>query len=343
MTSPTIGHNSGLYVSDIGKLQAIDAVLRNSRFSQTEALILIGLIIRSDKAYDNAFPGAGTLAVYAKVAKTETVFKALRNLEDKFEMVKRTSRGSGRSNSYAVLPQRVVDAIVSDFDAKKRNASATQTHPIEGVVPIEVPPLNGVGSVTHPSERGDSDLKPTPLNGVGASNNPPPSKGRLLETHPVQGGATHPVERGAYPFLTHSKEREEGADAPPPVKNTFVGIGWSNLNPYSAADAEDVFWKDDGQLEVVNGFKTELQELFPNVDLRSGLAIVAGEAMPTETGTNLKKRIRRRFGYLQNEEKNRDRRAASRAKSAAPSAPTESRQARLLRHVEQAVEKGKRP
>ena len=270
MTSPNIGHNSGLYVSDIGKLQAIDAVLRNTRFTQTEALVLIGLIIRSDKSYGNAFPGAGTLAVYAKVAKTDTVFKALRNLEDQFQMVTRSSRGSGRSNSYAVIPQRVVDAIVTEYDAKKRGADATSTHPVQGGDPIEVSPLSGVASETHPVQGGGSEPKPTPLNGVGANPNPPRPEGRLSQTHPVQGGATHPVQRGAYPFHNHPKEREEGADAPPPVKNTFVGIGWnSNLNPYSAADAADVFWKEDGQIEVVNGFKKELEDLFPNVDLRS--------------------------------------------------------------------------
>jgi hypothetical protein len=170
MTSPTIGHNSGLYVSDIGKLQAIDAVLRNPNYSQTEALILIGLIVRSDKTYGNAFPGAGTLAVYAKVNKTQTVFKALRNLEEHFRVVKRTNRGSGRSNSYAVLPQRVVDAIVAEYDAKKRAAAATPTQSPERPAPIEVPTLNGPGPETHAVERTGSCRQPSALSGPGFGN-----------------------------------------------------------------------------------------------------------------------------------------------------------------------------
>jgi hypothetical protein len=304
MTSPVIGHNSGLYVSDIGKLQAIDAVLRNPKFSQTEALILIGLIVRSDKTYANAFPGAGTLAVYAKVAQSDTVFKALRRLEDHFQMVKRASRGSGRSNSYAVLPQRVVDAIVTEYDAKKQNAAATPTHPVQQGAPIELPTLNRVASETHPVQQGGSEPKPTPFNRVGLNQNPPRSTGWLSQTHPVQQGATHPVEQGAYPFHDPNKKEEEGGG------NKFLPFNWATaLNPSSAEDAHDVCWRDDGTIEVNNGFKVELQASFPNVDLTSGLAIVAGEARTDEVGTDLKRRIRRKFGYLQNDEHGRDRRA----------------------------------
>jgi hypothetical protein len=87
-------------------------------------------------------------------------------------------------------------------------------------------------------------------------------------------------------------------------------FNWATaLNPSSAEDAHDVCWRDDGTIEVNNGFKVELQASFPNVDLTSGLAIVAGEARTDEVGTDLKRRIRRKFGYLQNDEHGRDRRA----------------------------------
>lgn len=319
--APGIGHNSGtsLYVSDVGKLQAIDAVLKNSSFSQTEALVLIGLIIRSDKGYDNAFPGASTLAVYAKVAKTETIFKALRKLEDHYEMVKRSSRGNGRSNSYAVMPQRVVDAIVKEFDARKR--AAAETHPTEGAAPIGEPtPPNGAAlPETHPSERAGSVNVPTPLNGAGFSHNPPPSKGLLSAGHPVQGGATHPVQRGTYPFHNPSHKDSQGGDTTRPREsaNRFVPVNWQTaLNPQAAEDAHDVFWNPDGTLCVQNGFKVELESTFPGVNLVSGLAIVAGEARRDEVGTDLKRRIRRKFGYLQNDELGRDRRSAAARKSA---------------------------
>ena len=280
MSTPSIGHNSGtdLYVSDIGKLQAIDAVLRNPAFSQTEALILIGLIVRSDKGFGNAFPGAGTLAVYAKVTKTDPVFKALRALEDKFGMVRRESRGQGRSNTYTVLPQRVVDAIVTEYDAKKKAASATETHPSKG---------------------GELAPKPTPLKGA------PPSEGR-----PAQGGPTHPSKGGAYPFLDPLPPQNARAKEPP-TENKFVPVNWNTtLNPYSAADAQDAFWVDGCKIEVVNGFKAELLRDFPNVNLIAGLSATAGEATPSVVGTELKRRIRRKFGYLQNDETGKDRRHA---------------------------------
>lgn len=316
MTSaqPGIGHNSGadLYVSDIGKLRAIDAVLRNPSFSQTEALILIGLIVRSDKEYANAFPGASTLAVYAKVQKRDAVFKALRNLEDNFKVISRDSRGSGRSNSYTVLPQRVVDAIVAEYDRKKVAQSETR-----------------------PPER---DAPPVLINGTGFGDDPPPQEGRLSRGRPSEGDAGRPSERDTYPFPIPSSSTSEGT----PPKNTFVPFGWKGLlNPQQAADAHDIGWTPDGMLEARNGFKIELETYFPNVDLASGLAIVSGEALPHEGPTELKKRVRRRFGYLNNEEKNRDRRAQARIASPQKSAAddAEAKQLRRKKALDEAAAK----
>lgn len=239
--APGIGHNSGvsLYVSDIGKLQAIDAVLKNPAFSQTEALVLIGLIVRSDKAYGNAFPGASTLAVYAKVAKTETVFKALRNLEDHYEMVERASRGNGRSNSYTVIPQRVVDAIVKEYDERKR-----ATHPADGGgPPTEPTPLNGAAlPQTHSVERGGFLNGAAPLNGVGHNQNPPRSTEPRSTGHPVQGGATHPVQRGTYP--SHDTPQEELASG-----NRFVPVNLAGLNGAAEPMLNDILgWMSGGDV-----------------------------------------------------------------------------------------------
>lgn len=276
MTTASIGHNSAdLYVSDIGKLQAIDAVLKNPQFSQTEALILIGLIVRSDKGFENAFPGASTLAVYAKVNRTQTVFKALRALEEQFKVIERSSRGSGRSNNYTVIPQRVVDAIVEEFDARKKARDTTQTQAVERT-----------GS-------------PSTLNAPGTQ-----------ATQAVERTATQAVERTTYPFLDPLPPQSARAKEPP-TENKFVPVNWNTaLNPYSAADAQDAFWVDGCKIEVVNGFKAELLRDFPNVNLIAGLSATAGEATPSVVGTELKRRIRRKFGYLQNDETGKDRRHA---------------------------------
>jgi hypothetical protein len=189
-------HQAGphLYVREIGKLQAIDAVLKSRHLNQTEALILIGLIVRSDGKYANAYPGGGTLAVYAKVADTRPVFKALKRLEDSFEVIERKSRGDGRSNSYTVLPQRIINQIVAEYDARKR-----ATHCSEG---------GGLEAESHSSGRGGLDKKPTASEEVS------------VKTHHYRGGATHLSKRGTYPFHNHSKEREAPA-------HDFVPADWS--------------------------------------------------------------------------------------------------------------------
>ena len=183
-----------LFVREIGKLQAIDAVLQSRHFNQTEALILIGLIVRSDRKYANAYPGGATLAVYAKVADTRPVFKALKRLEESLEVIERKSRGDGRSNSYTVLPQHIIDQIVAEYDTRKR-----ATHCSEG---------GGLEAESHPLGSGGSGKKPTASEEVG------------FETHPLRGGATHLSKGGTYPFHIHSKEREAPA-------HDFVPADWS--------------------------------------------------------------------------------------------------------------------
>src|SRR5690606_15620623 len=110
-------------------------VLKNPKFSQTQALILIGLIVRSDETYKNAFPGATTLALYAKVKRTQTIFAALKELEDQFKVINRESRGDGRSNSYNVLPQRVLDEVAKAYEerkaAKAAERAAAKTQAVE--------------------------------------------------------------------------------------------------------------------------------------------------------------------------------------------------------------------
>jgi hypothetical protein len=286
-----IGHNGGpdLYINEIGKIQAIDAVLKNPRLSQTEALVLIGLIVRSNPAYANAFPGAATLAVYAKVKRTDTVFNALKQLEDHFGMIRRASRGLGRSNSYTVIPQRVVDAIVSEYDARKAAKAK-------------------MAAETHPPKPGGYDEKPTLSNRVSSQEPTRPNRVPPPASHPVEAGPTHPPKPGTYPI--NDPIPKQGG------QNQFVPLNWkTTLNTHAAADASDVFWVDGCKIEVVNGFKVELQNDFPNVDLIAGLSAVAGEITPRTVGTELKRSVRRKFGYMQNDEKNRDRRHAQTVKA----------------------------
>jgi uncharacterized protein YceH (UPF0502 family) len=98
----------------VAKITAVDAVLKNPKLSATQALLLIGLIIRANAAYEDAEASAARLAVYAKVSKLHTVFEALRELE-RHGLIARENR-PGRANAYRVISQRVMDAIVTAYE-----------------------------------------------------------------------------------------------------------------------------------------------------------------------------------------------------------------------------------
>jgi hypothetical protein len=150
-----------IYVREIKKLTAIEAVLKNPKFNQTQALLLIGLIVRSDEGYANAYPGATTLALYAKVKRTQTVFEALRELEDKFKVINRESRGQGKSNSYNVLPQRVLDEVAAAYEerkaAKAAERAAAKTKNAERTELEQKP-----SAPTAPGHQTDRDAQRTP-------------------------------------------------------------------------------------------------------------------------------------------------------------------------------------
>lgn len=184
---PGIGHNNpppDIYVREIKKLTAIEAVLKNPKFNQTQALILIGLIVRSDEAYKNAFPTATTLALYAKVNRTQTVFKALKELEDQFKVISRDSRGHGRSNTYTVIPQRVADAVIEAYEERKAARGADTT------------------VKTQCAERTEPSAVSAPIRQT---------------THPAERTATHPAERTTYPVSIRPIEK----NPPLPPKANF--------------------------------------------------------------------------------------------------------------------------
>lgn len=166
---PSIGHNGGpeIYVREIKKLTAIEAVLKNPKFNQTQALILIGLIVRSDEAYKNAFPGATTLALYAKVNRTQTVFAALKDLEETFKLIKRESRGQGRSNSYNVLPDRIMDAVVQAHEERKAAKQAEKETQVAERTEKEKP-----SAPTAPGRQTDRAAERTPTRCVQRTTDP---------------------------------------------------------------------------------------------------------------------------------------------------------------------------
>lgn len=308
-TSPGMGHNGpppDIYVREIKKLTAIEAVLKNRKFNQTQALILIGLIIKSDEAYGNAFPGGATLAVYAKVKRTDAVFKALRELEDQFKVINRESRGQGKSNSYSVLPQRIMDEVVAAYEerkAAKAAAAATQeTHPPKAgdqQQGTSTPKAGGSAELVRPKRVGDAD-EPTRLKRAPAQTG-----------HPPEAGATHPPKAGTYPVIIRSKEKD-------PLLSPKPNFWQDALNP-----SHDVLF-EDGKLTLVNGMRVTWLEEFggDEKDLDLALQRAAQYVQPNGSKT-LEVQVSGQLARIVQEKRDRDRRyaAAANAKPAPAKKP----------------------
>jgi hypothetical protein len=287
-----IGHNGpppDIYVREIKKLTAIEAVLKNPKFNQTQALILIGLIVRSDQNYSNAHPGGLTLALYAKVKRTDAVFKALRELEDQFKVLHRESRGQGRSNSYSVLPQRVLDEVAAAYEerkAAKAAAAATQeTHPVKaGDLPKE----------TSTPKAGEFP-KPTRLERA------PSQTG-----HPPKAGATHPPKAGTDPVSIREKEKI-------PLLSPKPNFWQNALNP-----SHDVLY-EDGKLTLVNGMRVTWLEEFggDEKDLELALRRAAQYVQPNGNKT-LEVQVNGQLSRIIQEKRDKDRRYAAAAAKNAP-------------------------
>ena len=83
----------------------------------------------------------------------------------------------------------------------------------------------------------------------------------------------------------------------------------------------DVAWAEDGNLMVMNGFEAELLRDFPRVNLTAGLAAATGDQLPSKdrsTAKQVKAAIIRRFGFMEQDESGKDRRAAARQAAASP-------------------------
>jgi hypothetical protein len=242
-----------IYVREIKKLTAIEAVLKNPKFSQTQALILIGLIVRSDGNYGNAHPGGATLALYAKVKRTDAVFKALRELEDQFKVISRESRGQGKSNTYNVLPQRVLDVAAYEERkaAKAAAAAARETHPSEA---------GGMEKAGTTPKAGEFS-KPTRLERA------PSQTG-----HPPKAGTTHPPKAGTYPVSIRGKEKED-------VRGRATTI-WRGL---LGMEQTGVLY-EDGKVTLHNGVRLKwLEEFGDEKSLDLALIEAAAYVQPGST------------------------------------------------------------
>lgn len=237
MSDPHQGHNNGPPLDEktareaIRKVEAMKAVLNSWNYTSVEAHLMYALILLSDKNYQNARITAQDFCRYAKVRKTDTVFRALKDLEHELGVITRHS-ALGKINTYSVLPDRVVDGVITAFEDVQRgkvlNGKARKAPPPK---PRAKPPTesnrqpsnpphqtgrpNGRG---NPTNGGEAVHGPTPPMGAGQHTNPPHQTGVPHETghppgrgtgYPTNGGKTHPTNGGA--LLKEENKRKEGA------------------------------------------------------------------------------------------------------------------------------------
>lgn len=165
-----------------------------------------------------------------------------------------------------------------------------ETDPVRVTRKNDSPPVQTTDEAVKVTGEPRPTVIPTDEHGVGTKEKSPHTPLKENNTNPTTGGDTTPRAKRS------------------PQDEMFAA-----LNPDGYAAAQDVRWTPDGKIEVFNGFKDELRKFFPDVEMSDGLSIVAGEHIdqrgrPTADGLRLMAAIRRKFGYLQNEHRGKNRR-----------------------------------
>jgi len=117
--------NSGEYIS---KLDLI-GLFWTQKDDDHPKLVAIGIIRHVNKEFSNAFMGAGTLARYAGLGKTDRVWLALKALEKEHGFIARANRSNGQSNTYRILPQRSLTLLRQSTRPGNVPVMLPETHP----------------------------------------------------------------------------------------------------------------------------------------------------------------------------------------------------------------------
>ncbi len=122
-----------------------------------------------------------------------------------------------------------------------------------------------------------------------------------------------------------TKRRKEEGEAPPCAGALTRKIANPPHWAYNASfDTEerkaqcDVGWTEESTIIAMNGFEAQLLRDFPRVNFVAGLAAATGNQLPAKdktTAKQVKAAVIRQFGFMEQDEAGRDRRAAMRATS----------------------------
>lgn len=177
------------------KLTVIQAIVDNPTLTAQAKMIAIAIVLRSDRNYEHACPGAGYLARAAAAKKTDVVWKVLPDLVP-LGIVK-FSRGNGHANGYEILPSRIIASVEEAYLAQRKPTPSRRVG-LPKPTPSGGAGLSAIGTKPTPYD-GAGSAKPTPSQGAGSHRqkrhtNPSGGGGFLQNPPPVAG--YNPVEPG---------------------------------------------------------------------------------------------------------------------------------------------------
>jgi hypothetical protein len=303
-TATTLGHNSGF--SDY-------YALRMAIWDSEEPLIAKALALailehmRPDKL--EAFPSRARLAKMCGISEN-TLERHWNTIRQWVDIV----RQHGRQNLYRA---RVY------LCAKE----------LEVMLPGKVPPtVGGTPAEAPPPTVGGTLPEPPPTVGVPPRVGTPQSGGY---TTPHSGGIEDSIEDSRYPLVSARV-----------IVNPPHWAYNATLDAEERKAQHDVGWTENGTLVAMNGFEVQLMRDFPRVNLTAGLAAATGNQLPAKskaTAKQLKGAILRQFGFMEQDEASRDRRAAARPQLPAPQVPNwRDEKAARMRRINDALDRAER-
>lgn len=114
-----MGHNGGPALSRLtpkAKVEIAVATLNRGDLTTLQKLVAVTVILRADGDWQSAIRTHEVQAM-ASISRRETVFAAMRTLDEKRVLAK--VAGRGQAGVYRVLPPTVVEAIVEAFNEQK--------------------------------------------------------------------------------------------------------------------------------------------------------------------------------------------------------------------------------
>ena len=263
-----------------------------SDMSDAEFRVLYGYVHHGNRDACNIYVGQATLGKIAHKGE-QAVRRATRSLEADGWLQDAEKQHQKAAVRSASIPAHAMRAILSEV----------VEYQISTGQPIAVPASLVPQNIDRSNLTGMDQPKTTGLEA---------KTGQIRQLRPVE------FDRRTIEDKPYAPE-----SAPAPTRKIANPTHWAYnaaFDPEERKAQLDVGWTEDGTLVAMNGFEGQLLRDFPRVNLTAGLAAAAGNQLPakgTATAKQVKGAILRQFGFMEQDEAGRDRRAAAR-QSATP-------------------------